>query len=225
MCFEILGFDIFLDHKCRPWLLEVNHSPSFTTDTPLDHSIKDRVISDALSLLDLCPDNRKLLGKVRKPRLRNDKDLRLERIRREHRAQELCHKLEESHRGGFQKIYPDSECPEQEELLTAATRLWNERNPRSQRLERREEKPKPKSSVSPFKWQAEPQQEEPLRSSVIAQLRTQARLTVSQSPLQDQTTLRSKVLQLKAEALRRLPNGIFVKPRLVALEGLGDSVS
>ena len=225
MCFEILGFDIFLDHKCRPWLLEVNHSPSFTTDTPLDHAIKERVITDALSLLDLGPDNRQLLGKVRKPRQRNDKDSRLERIRREHRAQELYRRLEESHKGGFQKIYPDSKCPEQEELLTAATRLWNERNPRSQRLERREEKPKPKSSVSPFKWQAEPQQEEPLRSSVIAQLRTQARLTVSQSPLQDQTPLRSKALQLKAEALRRLPNGIFVKPRLVALEGLGDSVS
>ena len=39
MCFEVLGFDIMLDENLRPWLLEVNHSPSFTTDTPFDHKI------------------------------------------------------------------------------------------------------------------------------------------------------------------------------------------
>ena len=47
MCFEILGFDIILDHKCKPWLLEINHAPSFTTDTPMDSLIKKNVIRDA----------------------------------------------------------------------------------------------------------------------------------------------------------------------------------
>ena len=46
-------FDIILDHKLRPWLLEVNHSPSFTTDTPLDKQIKRNLIGDAINLLNL----------------------------------------------------------------------------------------------------------------------------------------------------------------------------
>lgn len=40
MCFEILGFDILLDQKLKVWLLEVNHTPSFRTDTDLDKLVK-----------------------------------------------------------------------------------------------------------------------------------------------------------------------------------------
>ena len=53
MCFEILGFDIFLDSNLKPWILEVNHSPSFTTDTPLDFKIKKNLIADTIRLLNL----------------------------------------------------------------------------------------------------------------------------------------------------------------------------
>lgn len=54
MCFEILGFDIFLDHKLKPWIIEVNHTPSFSTDSPLDFEIKRNVIHDTLKLINLC---------------------------------------------------------------------------------------------------------------------------------------------------------------------------
>ncbi len=53
MCFEVLGMDILLDHKLKPYLLEVNHTPSFTTDTPLDKSIKKGLIRDTLLLMNI----------------------------------------------------------------------------------------------------------------------------------------------------------------------------
>ena len=50
-CFEILGFDILLDRKLKPWILEVNHSPSFHTDSDLDKEIKEGLLYDALNML------------------------------------------------------------------------------------------------------------------------------------------------------------------------------
>lgn len=52
-CFEILGFDVMLDRKLRPWIIEVNHSPSFGCDTSLDRVIKHGVIGDAISILNI----------------------------------------------------------------------------------------------------------------------------------------------------------------------------
>ena len=52
-CFEVLGLDVLLDSRLRPWLIEVNHSPSFTCDTPLDLDIKTRVIGEAIDLMRL----------------------------------------------------------------------------------------------------------------------------------------------------------------------------
>lgn len=53
MCFHILGFDIILDDNLKPWLLEVNQSPSLEIDTPLDYEIKRNLITDTLKLINL----------------------------------------------------------------------------------------------------------------------------------------------------------------------------
>ena len=45
--FEILGIDVMIDSSLKPWLIEINHLPSFATDSPLDQEIKSRVISQA----------------------------------------------------------------------------------------------------------------------------------------------------------------------------------
>ena len=51
MCFEILGFDILIDKTGKPWLLEVNHAPSFNCDTALDAKVKRHLIHDTFNLL------------------------------------------------------------------------------------------------------------------------------------------------------------------------------
>jgi len=53
MCFEVLGFDIFLDDKLKPWIIEVNHAPSFVCDTPLDTKIKRGLLEDVFQILNL----------------------------------------------------------------------------------------------------------------------------------------------------------------------------
>ena len=40
-----------LDADLRPLILEVNYTPSFTTDTPLDLIIKENLIRDTLLLM------------------------------------------------------------------------------------------------------------------------------------------------------------------------------
>ena len=49
-CFELLGFDILIDDTLRPWLLEVNLSPSLTCDSLLDQKIKAPLLQDLLNL-------------------------------------------------------------------------------------------------------------------------------------------------------------------------------
>ena len=54
-CFELLGFDILLDSKLKPWLLEVNLSPSLACDSPLDLKVKRELISDLFNLTGVTP--------------------------------------------------------------------------------------------------------------------------------------------------------------------------
>lgn len=59
VCFELFGFDILLDSKLKPWLLEVNISPSLSSSSPLDKKIKTVLICDTLNLVGVYPYDRK----------------------------------------------------------------------------------------------------------------------------------------------------------------------
>jgi D-alanine-D-alanine ligase-like ATP-grasp enzyme len=48
-----LGFDVIITDDLQPVLLEINYTPSFFTDTPLDWNIKRSLIHDALVLMGL----------------------------------------------------------------------------------------------------------------------------------------------------------------------------
>uniref|UniRef100_A0A915CFM9 Tubulin--tyrosine ligase-like protein 5 n=1 Tax=Parascaris univalens TaxID=6257 RepID=A0A915CFM9_PARUN len=52
-CFELFGFDVLIDSYLKPWLLEVNLSPSLTCDSPLDLQLKSALICDVLTLADM----------------------------------------------------------------------------------------------------------------------------------------------------------------------------
>ena len=66
MCFELLGFDVMLTDKAEPIILEINHTPSFTTDTPLDQFIKFNYIKDSLTIMNINEKTKNQLIKIQK---------------------------------------------------------------------------------------------------------------------------------------------------------------
>ncbi|DBA78232.1 TPA: Tubulin polyglutamylase ttll13P, variant 2 [Trebouxia sp. C0005] len=140
-CFELLGYDVLLDQKCRPWLLEVNHSPSFSTDTPLDLAVKKKLILETVGLVRV--DAKQLRrGKAADKQLASERLLRTKgratadqtpaisleemqyiRLAAAHKRD----KYEARHMGNFRRIYPSTSAPLQakyEWLLQGSARLF-----------------------------------------------------------------------------------------------------
>ncbi|XP_074854891.1 tubulin polyglutamylase TTLL5 isoform X2 [Carettochelys insculpta] len=64
-CFELYGFDVLIDATLKPWLLEVNLSPSLACDAPLDLKIKASMISDMFTLVGfVCQDPGQRLSRI-----------------------------------------------------------------------------------------------------------------------------------------------------------------
>ena len=61
MCFELLGFDIMLDHALKPILLEVNQAPSFATDSPLDAQVKRSLFESMFAMLGFSIDRKQAM--------------------------------------------------------------------------------------------------------------------------------------------------------------------
>lgn len=50
-CFECYGYDILIDSNLKPWLIEVNASPSLTTTTEVDRILKMNLINDVFNIV------------------------------------------------------------------------------------------------------------------------------------------------------------------------------
>ena len=59
MCFDLLGFDLILDEHFKPYVLEVNHAPSFNLETSLDKKVKPDMVRSIFDILDFNLKKRK----------------------------------------------------------------------------------------------------------------------------------------------------------------------
>ncbi len=118
-CFELFGYDVLIDYKLRPWLLEVNASPSMARENHLDHKVKNALIRDTISLVDPIPYDRAAVARILKRRLhdvsknklnisKNDPDLfkDLKDIYGDHIPRQYGELP--SHMGDYQKLCPDT---------------------------------------------------------------------------------------------------------------------
>jgi len=62
VCFEIYGFDVLVDEDLKPWILEVNLSPSMQADSPLDWQVKSSLLSDAFNLIGVCHASQQMVA-------------------------------------------------------------------------------------------------------------------------------------------------------------------
>lgn len=132
MWFEVLGFDIYIDRKAKPWLIEVNLAPSFATDSNLDDELKRGVITDAFRLLGMSHKER--IRKINKKK----EDMQKRIVERTSYKESLLKKKEELERqrkkreafehkniGGYKLAYPSQNEEKQalyEEYLKAS--IW-----------------------------------------------------------------------------------------------------
>uniref|UniRef100_A0A5K3F6D2 SAM domain-containing protein n=1 Tax=Mesocestoides corti TaxID=53468 RepID=A0A5K3F6D2_MESCO len=132
-CFEILGFDIMLDRRMRPYVIEVNHSPSFHTDSQLDKEIKEALIWDTLKLANFdAVDRRKCIEedkrRIRQRLLRRTpgkctrEDMNAEMEKWAAKAMQY----EDDHLGNFRRIYPCKDQDKYEEFINSTATLFTE---------------------------------------------------------------------------------------------------
>ncbi|KFP35717.1 Tubulin polyglutamylase TTLL13, partial [Chlamydotis macqueenii] len=134
-CFEILGFDILLDRKLKPWLLEVNHSPSFTTDSRLDREVKDALLCDTINLINVHACNKRKVLEEDKQRakdrlLQPHQTLRAPRREESESSQAAwlsqAEKYENLHLGGYRRIYPARATDKYEPFFKQSGSLFQE---------------------------------------------------------------------------------------------------
>ena len=50
-CYEVYGYDVLIDSALKPWLVEINASPSLTSTTEWDRVTKMSLINDTFNIV------------------------------------------------------------------------------------------------------------------------------------------------------------------------------
>ncbi|KDO24518.1 hypothetical protein SPRG_10333 [Saprolegnia parasitica CBS 223.65] len=88
--FDVFGYDILLDEAYRPWLIEINSSPSMARENNLDYVIKDALMHDTMRVVQpLHFDRAALIAILTR---------RLDDIAKERKRPNLLHPLEAEER-------------------------------------------------------------------------------------------------------------------------------
>jgi hypothetical protein len=118
-CFEVFGYDVLLDENLKPWLIEVNASPSMSRVNSLDVRVKNGMIRDTINLIDPPPYDRAGVARVIKRRLTditknkftmNKNDPKLEDDLREILGKQVPRQVGEDPKklGDYQKLCPNT---------------------------------------------------------------------------------------------------------------------
>jgi tubulin polyglutamylase TTLL6/13 len=123
-----------LDADCKPVLLEVNHAPSFGTDSPLDYKIKSQLIFDTIRLLGMSVNRRnfykQMMQEEQERRILSGKATRPTAEQKDRLKKEFQMKRDQFERrnlGNYDLIYPtqnEEEMAEYQKMLEVSREIW-----------------------------------------------------------------------------------------------------
>ncbi|CAM9171739.1 unnamed protein product [Ectocarpus fasciculatus] len=81
---RLFGYDVLIDDRLRPWLIEVNTSPSMARDTHVDRQVKEALIFETVHLIDPLPFDRQKLVDILGRRLNETEHLKTRAFKQRH---------------------------------------------------------------------------------------------------------------------------------------------
>ncbi|CAF4014313.1 unnamed protein product [Rotaria sp. Silwood2] len=138
VCFELLGFDILIDKKLKPWIIEVNRCPSFDVNRQVEFDIKIKLLYETFDLLRFRQSDRKKSIAIEKVEAQrrlyssigrdiNDQTNELNKmkeilylLRREKERE----RFENRHSGGFIRLFPINDQYRMNELMNILTKCF-----------------------------------------------------------------------------------------------------
>ncbi len=114
-CFELYGFDVLIDKKLKPWVLEVNVLPSLSSSSPFDKKIKTVLVCDLLTLIGIRGYDKQKVHSSPNTVAKEEERLPIADIRALTGTEELSesematlldHEEEFARKGSFSRIFP-----------------------------------------------------------------------------------------------------------------------